>query len=326
MEQELARYRSVEKVHDLPDIYHVWSQAFLAPKLESVGFSSIENMWAHVIGEVAAVSHDHRLEIVSLGSGNCDLEVDLASRLIADGNTNFQLTCLEINTEMLLRGQVCAQQRGLADHFRFVTQDLNRWEAPGRIDVFTASHSLHHLVELERVFDEVARSLEPDGAFLINDMIGRNGHMRWPEALWIVERIWASLPTRCKYNHQLQRVEETYVNWDCSAEGYEGVRAQEILPLLRKRFGFEVFVGFANVISPFVDRSFGHNFDPALPEDVEFIKQVGLLDDLLIDFGIVKPTQMVAVLRPSEPVRVPRCWRHWTPDFCVRNPDIEIGI
>jgi len=37
-----------------------------------------------VIGQVAAASHGHRLETVSLGSGNCDLEVDLASRLIAD--------------------------------------------------------------------------------------------------------------------------------------------------------------------------------------------------------------------------------------------------
>ena len=129
MEQELARYRSVEKVHDLPDIYHVWSHAFLGPKLEAVGFSSIESMWAEAIGQVAAESDGHRLEIVSLGSGNCDLELDLASRLIADGITDFQLTCLEINAEMLLRGQVSAEQRGLQRSDVLLVAARQRFEA-----------------------------------------------------------------------------------------------------------------------------------------------------------------------------------------------------
>ena len=73
--------------------------------------------------------------------------------------------------------------------------------------------------------------------------------MRWPEALAIVHELWKELPDRYKYNHQLKRLEIEYENWDCSRQGgFEGVRAQEILPLLLKKFHFDLFVGFGNVI------------------------------------------------------------------------------
>ena len=81
--------------------------------------------------------------------------------------------------------------------------------------------------------------------------------MRWPEALGIVEAISANAPDRYKYNHQLKRYEERLDNWDCSEEGFEGVRAQDILPLLVKRFAFRKFLAFGNLTDLFIDRSFG---------------------------------------------------------------------
>src|SRR5262249_46889203 len=182
-----------------------------------------------------------------------------------------------------------------------------------------ASHSLHHVVELEHLLDQARSALEPCGRFVINDMIGRNGHMRWPEALAIVELIWATTPVRYRYNQQLSRFEELYENWDCSAVGFEGIRAQDILPLLLKRFYPAEFLGFANVIGLFVDRAFGHNLNPGLEEDRVFIDRVAQLDDLFIDLGVVKPTQMIASfdIEPTEE----RYFKHCSPKFCVRDPE-----
>ena len=130
------------------------------------------------------------------------------------------------------------------------------------------NHSLHHFVALELLFDTIHKVLHPEGYFVADDMIGRNGHMRWPEALAILEELWAELPDRYKYNHQLRRLEIEYENWDCSRQGgNEGIRSQDILPLLLKKFHFDLFVGFANVIDVFVDRNFGHNFDPNDAQD-----------------------------------------------------------
>ena len=81
-------------------------------------------------------------------------------------------------------------------------------------------------------------------------MIGRNGHQLWPEALEIVHEFWRQLPERYRYNRALKRYEELYENWDCSLESFEGIRAQDILPLLLEYFHFQLFVGCGNVIDP----------------------------------------------------------------------------
>src|SRR5438046_10396474 len=102
-------------------------------------------------------------------------------------------------------------------------------------------------------------------------MIGRNGHMRWPEALWIVREIWDRLPRKYKYSHQMRRYDDYFENWDCSTEGFEGIRSQDILPLLIELFSFEVFYCFGNLIDVFVDRSFGSKYDLHNLEVVKFI-------------------------------------------------------
>ena len=53
----------------------------------------------------------------------------------------------------------------------------------GQYQIVMANQALHHFVELEMLFDKVFQVLAVDGFFLTDDMIGRNGHMRWPEAL-----------------------------------------------------------------------------------------------------------------------------------------------
>ena len=52
---------------------------------------------------------------------------------------------------------------------------------------------------------------------------------------------------------------------------------------------------------------------------VQFILDVGRLDDATIDEGSVKPTHMIAALR-TRPLGPVNCWKNWTPEFCVRDP------
>jgi len=60
------------------------------------------------------------------------------------------------------------------------------------------------VTSLEFLFDNVKEALTNNGNFVVNDMIGRNGHQRWPEALLQLEIFWAELDERYKYNHLLQ--------------------------------------------------------------------------------------------------------------------------
>jgi hypothetical protein len=148
-------------------------------------------------------------------------------------------------------------------------------------------------------------------------MIGRNGHLRWPEALTIVQEFWQELPDSHRYNHQLNRYEKQFMDWDCSVEGFEGIRAQDILPLLAASFHFQLFVAFGNVIDPFVDRSFGHNFKLESEWDRAFIDRVHERDEEEMRKGRIKPTHMLAVMSKTE-LGPLRSLPPFTPQFCIR--------
>ena len=127
------------------------------------------------------------------------------------------------------------------------------------------------------------------------------------------------LPDKYKYNHGLKRFEKKYENWDCSKEGFEGIRAQDILPLLITRFNFELFIAFGNIIDIFVDRCFGHNFDPAIEWDRSFIDRVQAIDMAAIEGGCVKPTHMLAAMTNMQITQM-KMHKHLSPGFCVRRP------
>ena len=321
VQQEIQHYETVEQVHDLPEIFHFWSNRYVRPKLEAVfEVSGFDDLYAKYIQRYGKDHPGETVEVFSLGAGNADTEVRIAQKLRSGGFTDFQFHCLDLNPEMLRRGRELAASCQLADRFEFVEVDLAKWRPNRAVAVVMAHHSLHHMVELEEIFQRVKEAIGSTGYFVTTDMIGRNGHMRWPEALAIVQEIWKTMPERYRYNHQLGRLEEKYENWDCSKEGFEGIRSQDILPLLLKTFHFEAFAAYGNLPEVFVDRGFGPNFDIRNPEDTAFVDRIGALNDRLIDEGAIKPTQMAAVMR-AVPVASPRCYQHWTPEFCVRPVD-----
>lgn len=316
--QEVERFAADLDVHALPGIFHYWSNRYLRPVLESFGFSHPDDFFARQIEAVAART-GRSLRIASIGAGNGDTEIRVAKLLRERGIEDFRIECLDLNPAMLARGAELAAAEDVVAHVGFMQGDFNRWKPQGRHDVVMANQSLHHVVELESLFDAIHATLADDGAFITSDMIGRNGHQRWPEALAIVQEFWRELPQDRRWNLQLRRHEEEFLNWDCSTEGFEGIRAQDILPLLVERFGFELFLAYGNVIDPFIDRSFGHHFDAGSEADRAFIDRVHERDEAEILAGRIKPTHMLAVLRRDRAV-APRTWRHLTPASCIRDP------
>ena len=257
---------------------------------------------------------------LSIGSGNCDAEIRVARMLRESGVKHFTIECLDVNPAMLLRGHAQAEEAGFAGCFRFTEADFNRWQATRQYTAVVANQSLHHVFALETLFDEVKRSLRPGGYFVTSDMIGRNGHQRWPEALEAVQRFWRELPIEYRYNRVFDRYEEEYIDYDCSVEGFEGIRAQDILSLLLERFDFHLFVAFGNVVNVFLDRRFGVNFDAKADWDRGFIDRVHGFDEQAILSGEMTPTQMFAVMT-AEPCAEHHFSRGLTPQGCVRKAD-----
>jgi SAM-dependent methyltransferase len=296
--KELEIYAEQVNVHELPEIHHYWTERILRPKIEAAGIPGFYEVFTTPIGKAAEKKETVR--IASLGSGNCDFEIKIVEDLVKKNTGNFVMECFEINPHMLERGRGLAQKAGISEYMAFAEADLNRFEFKRHYDIFIANHSLHHILRLEHLFDQVRENMEEGASFVINDVIGRNGHMLWPEALEKVQHLWEILPAEYKYNHQSKTREKVFFNADCSGESFEGIRAQDILPELLKRFHFEVFIGFANISRVFADRAFGHNFRKDRAFDKAFMDFVIELDELLIKQGSLKPTQMMAWLRKRE--------------------------
>jgi SAM-dependent methyltransferase len=320
LEQQIEQYRVVENIHDLPGIFHYWSGRYLAPPLiDLFGTAKPVRIFSNAFLECAGADKPRYL---SVGAGDCTIEIAVAVELKREG-LDFTIECAELSGPLLSRARKAADAAGVGSHLVLTQVDINQWRLEHQYAAVMAHHSLHHIVELEHVFDQIASHLAPSGQFVISDIIGRNGHMRWPEALSLIESIWATLPDSKKYNQQLKRLESEFVNWDCSDTGFEGVRAQDILPLLLSRFDFRKFMAFGNLTDVFVDRSFGHNFDPDSEADRAFIDRLHAVNELLIDLGVLKPTMVIATMSVKTQdgaTTALDCYRDWEPEFCVRSP------
>ena len=320
LSQELNIFTTDVNVHNLPDIFHYWSNKFLKPMMEEIGCTGVDHFYAKYLFESVSKSSGP-YEFVSIGAGNGDVEIQVAKLLIEMGLSDFSIECLEYNPSMIERGRTSSIEQGLNKYISFTQADFNDWKPRKKYCGIMANHSLHHVVNLEGLFDTIKDSLLPNGFFVTGDMIGRNGHQRWPEAMEMVNQFWAELGDDYHYNQQLKRLEPLYIDHDCSSEGFEGIRAQDIMQQLLSRFHFKVFIGFLNVISPFIDRSFGHNFNKNNPVDCLFIDKVHQADEDGFKSGAIKPTQMFAVMSLNT-VKDPFYSRGLSPEFSVRDPNL----
>ncbi|NTV52946.1 MAG: class I SAM-dependent methyltransferase [Candidatus Firestonebacteria bacterium] len=317
IKEEISRFKTMAQVHDLPAIFHYCAEKYWLPKFKALGFEDVNDVYLKYIARLYP-ERSGPLKIISIGAGNADLEINLGTLLRRQGLEDWEIHCLDVNPHMLERGRAAARATGMAAQFSFLPTDIQKWEpSGGDFDVVLASHSLHHFMELELLFEKIHHALKPRGYFLTNDMIGRNGHMRWPEALAVLEVLWQTLDDKYKYNHHSRQVDYRFVNMDCSTAGFEGIRAQDILPLCVQYFSFDLFLGFGNVVDIFVDRVYGHNFDPASEKDRYIIDVAAALDEFFIDNGFYKPTHMVAAMMRRGAAATVRCHKQLTPEFCI---------
>jgi len=263
--------------------------------------------------------------------------------MLERGINRFRFVCYELSDVLLSRFRAAIPGE-LTGHFELRHGDLNARETFGmRFDAIMANHSLHHMVDLEGIFRATYESLADGGIFVTADMIGRNGHMRWPEARLFVDFFWPFMSQRQRNNNLLGRSEPQFIDHDCSSEGFEGVRSQDVLPvILAQGFTAWKFLGFGGMIDVFVDRCFGPNFDIDNTDDAFLARRIAFLNEFLLDAGLVKPTMMFAyfVKYPVEELyyrnRSARsairdtasepCWLAGTLDDFSRNNPVDPGF
>jgi SAM-dependent methyltransferase len=298
--QQIEQYRDTENMHDLPAVFHVWSSDYILPGLKQVFGADDINAFYVLAFEEAASHGSHAPVFLSLGCGDGGVEIGIARTLLQRGMRAFRFICYDLSDILLGRFRAALPPE-LESYFELVAGDLNAHVFETKFDAVMANHTLHHIVDLEGVYRTTFDCLTDHGIFVTSDMIGRNGHMRWPEARLFVDFFWPFLTQRQRRNVLLRRQEAAFVDHDCSGEGFEGVRAEEVLPLiLRQGFHPWKFLGFGGMVDVFVDRCFGPGFDVKNPDDVFLARRIGFLNEILLDAGLVKPTMMLAYFTKAD--------------------------
>lgn len=320
VKNQIAQFADLGALWKPGSIIQYWMKTYVIPKIADVFavkgvFDLYASQLSGCIRRTAAKGETARF--ISIGSGDCRVEIRQAQRLKKKGLGPFVMVATDISDIRLDRAKQAAVAAGVGDCFEFQTIDFNDFKFDRQYDAFLAHHILHHIVNLEGLFETIHESMHEDSVFFTSDLIGRNGHQRWPETLEWIESLWPTLPSHYRFNYQFNTVHEQYLDWDCSNKGFEGIRAQDILPLLVKRFSFDGFVGYGGIVDPFIERGYGRNLDADKPEDRAFIDFVEKLNQVLMEAGRIKPTQMLAVMRRSGGAG--KSYRGLTPEKAVRK-------
>lgn len=295
--REIEVYQNDIDVHDLPSSAHYINNNFLLNEIrKNTSLSRFDELFYSTVE--LCESKYNVVKVLCIGSGNCDIEVNYAFNTPAD----VQFTCMDINPAMLDRGKRNAASLKIDfSRIKFLVEDVNTCCLPkDEYNIVFISQALHHFVELEHIFEEIKKTLVSDGYFIVNDIIGRNGHLIYENTFLLLNKLWQQLPYEFKLHNRQQQYFKNRIQWDCSTESFEGIRAEDILPLLCKNFNFQVFVPFYTIIQYFIDRDFGGNFDPDKSYDRAILEYVYNLDIYCLKNKLLAPTQMWGVLRLKE--------------------------
>ncbi|RYG96084.1 MAG: class I SAM-dependent methyltransferase, partial [Alphaproteobacteria bacterium] len=138
---EIETFKGQVNIHDLPDIFHYWSNKFLGPYLaETFGTPNHYQIFAAEL--IASLKATVSPKIVSVGAGDGSVEIEVAKIMRAEGAEDFRFECLELSPHLIQRGLQAAHEAGVSKHVTFEQIDLNTWKPTRQFGAAFAHHSL----------------------------------------------------------------------------------------------------------------------------------------------------------------------------------------
>jgi SAM-dependent methyltransferase len=236
-----------------------------------------------------------RFLVLGCGSG-------WVERRLAEWPTIGAIDAQDIAEGAVRAAEAKARELGL-DQISYQVANLDRDSLPGRTyDVVVAHSVIHHVEQLERALDQIARSLRPGGVLALNEYVGPARLQYTDRALAILNDVMARLPARYRrsavlgevYPHRERPDREYLMRVDPS----ESVRSDEILGLVEERFEvLERFELGGAVLQPLL-YDMVQNFDDDDPYDAALLRTLCVLEELLVDGDALASDYVFLVARP----------------------------
>jgi SAM-dependent methyltransferase len=237
---------------------------------------------------------------LTLGCGTGRCERDLVGRGVCKSFHG-----IDISERAIATARAIAKEQGVP--LTYEVADLNFLELPEKtFDLVVAQTCLHHVLFLERVAEQVWRSMKSNSSLWIHDFIGETQGQYDPKRLSIMNQILAILPEKFRKNRvngrliaEIKRPEPGHL-----ASPFESIRSDEIVSVFQRWFTIEwkqEFGAFLRLVVPVGTRAaYLEN------EDTKALFEILiLLDHLCIEEKIVQPTGGQFLMRPRSVNDIP---------------------
>jgi len=261
--------------------------------------ASIELCVARHFSSLSTLAQERRLKFehgltLGCGAGRCERE------LLRNGVCRT-FHGIDISEDAIAAAREIAKEQNLP--LTYEVADLNFLELPEKtFDLVVAQTCLHHILFLERVAEQVWRSLKADGYLWIHDFVGETQGQYDLKRISIMNQILAILPEKFRKNKitgrlvtEIKRPEPGHLG-----SPFESIRSSEIVPVFQRWFTVEwklEFDAFLRLVVPQGTRAaYLEN------EDTKALFEIlMLLDDLCIKEEIVRPSGGQYLLCPKPP-------------------------
>lgn len=210
------------------------------------------------------------VKLLSLCAGEAGIE----GLLLRAAQVPVDVTLMDINPQLLERARFNIPNDCTLRFWEGDVRDVTAATSE-RFDVIMFVAALHHVVYLEEVLEKVASMLAEDGElWLVGEQVGRNGNRLWPDAYRVANQLFESMPERLRVNSHTGAPDATLPNTDFASSCFEGIRSQEILHVIRRKF-VSVREDYRNCFMwRFVESTYGSNFKLENPDDLHQLRRI----------------------------------------------------
>lgn len=234
---------------------------------------------------------------LTLGSGAGELERGLSKYNFAKIHDG-----LDLSPHAVQLAQDAAASETLSG-LRYRVAELNTLQLePSIYDVVFGVSSIHHVKNLEHLFEQVELALKPGGCFFIDEYIGPTQFQWSDRQLRIMNEELRKLPAKLtrsvsepgRFKTQVIRKSLEYMN---AADPSEAVRSADIVKLLTQYFNVVEFKGYGGSLLHELLYDIAGNFNEDEPGSLERLEELFHLEDELIASGTLSHDFAVMIAR-----------------------------
>ena len=238
---------------------------------------------------------------LSLGCGFGNFE-----RFTLSAGLAARMEAVDISPAAVEKAERYAADAGLSDRVSYSVKDLDRDSLPvDRYNAIFGIASVHHVRELERLFEQCRKALKKDGLLFLDEYIGPSQFQLKSPAVNLIRDLRRILPERYRKNIYLGGLaQDSYENpplsWFDENDPSESIRSADIMEVLGNEFEIIDFRPYGGAILHMLLAGSAGNFDPAVEADAALLKVIALMEERLEDAGILTQDFAAIVARPRD--------------------------